>query len=65
MPQYRFGDFRVDTDTVEVWGPDGIRDVEPQVFGVLQYFVEQGDRLVTRTSCSRTSGATSSSPSPR
>ncbi|MEZ5092840.1 AAA family ATPase [Nocardioides sp.] len=48
MPQYRFGDFRVDTDTVEVWGPDGIRDVEPQVFGVLQYFVEQGDRLVTK-----------------
>ncbi|GAA1478705.1 hypothetical protein GCM10009623_31510 [Nocardioides aestuarii] len=49
MPQYRFGDFRVDTDTVEVWGPDGPRDVEPQVFGVLQYLVEQGDRLVTKT----------------
>jgi DNA-binding winged helix-turn-helix (wHTH) protein/tetratricopeptide (TPR) repeat protein len=48
VPQYRFGDFRVDTDTVEVWGPDGIRDVEPQVFGVLQYLVEQGDRLVTK-----------------
>ena len=28
MPQYRFGDFTVDTDTVEVIGPDGARDLE-------------------------------------
>jgi DNA-binding winged helix-turn-helix (wHTH) protein/tetratricopeptide (TPR) repeat protein len=48
VPQYRFGDFQVDTDTVEVRGPDGVREVEPQVFGVLRYFVEHGDRLVTK-----------------
>ncbi len=48
MPQYRFGDFTVDTDTVEVVGPDGVRDLEPQVFSVLQYLLEQGDRLVTK-----------------
>ncbi|MEQ6901400.1 AAA family ATPase [Nocardioides sp. YIM 152588] len=48
MPRYGFGDFVLDSDTVEVSGPDGIREVEPQVFGVLQYLVEQGDRLVTK-----------------
>lgn len=48
MPHYRFGDFGLDTDTVEVWGPDGVRTVEPQVFGVLEYLVEHGDRLVTK-----------------
>ncbi len=48
MSRFRFGDFTVDTDTVEVIGPDGVRDVEPQVFSVLQYLLEQGDRLVTK-----------------
>ena len=48
MPRYEFGDFVVDTDTIEVSGPDGARDVEPQVFDVLRYLVEQGDRLVTK-----------------
>ncbi len=48
MPRHEFGDFVVDTDTVEVVGPDGVREVEPQVFDVLRYLVEQGHRLVTK-----------------
>ncbi|TIC88892.1 hypothetical protein E8D34_04375 [Nocardioides sp. GY 10113] len=48
MPRYGFGAFVLDSDTVEVTGPDGVREVEPQVFGVLQYLVQQGDRLVTK-----------------
>jgi DNA-binding winged helix-turn-helix (wHTH) protein len=48
VPQYRFGDLLVDTDTVQVVGPEGVREVEPQVFGVIQYLVEQGDRLVSK-----------------
>ena len=48
MPRYQFGDFVVDTDIIEVLGPDGVREVEPQVFDVLRYMVEQGDRLVTK-----------------
>ncbi|MCB0993452.1 MAG: AAA family ATPase, partial [Acidimicrobiales bacterium] len=48
MPRFCFGDFVVDTDTVEVVGPDGVRDVEPQVFDVLCYLLEHGDRVVTK-----------------
>ena len=48
MSRFRFGSFVVDADTVEVIGPDGVREVEPQVFRVLQYLVEQRGRLVTK-----------------
>ena len=48
MNRFRFGSFVVDADTVEVIGPDGVREVEPQVFRVLQYLVEQRGRLVTK-----------------
>jgi len=48
VPRYRFGEFTVDSDSIEVAGPDGIRDVEPQVFDVLLYLVEQRGRLVTK-----------------
>ena len=48
MPLFKFGEFSVDTDAVEVIGPDGVREVEPQVFDVLRYLVEQPDRLVTK-----------------
>ena len=48
MTRHRFGEFVVDTDTVEVIGPDGVRAVEPQVFDVLAYLVEQQGRLVTK-----------------
>ncbi len=48
MTRFRFGSFVVDDDTIEVIGPDGIREVEPQVFNVLRYLVEQPGRLVTK-----------------
>lgn len=48
MPRYRFGEYAIDSDTVEVLGPDGVRQVEPQVFDVLRYLVEQQGRLVTK-----------------
>ena len=48
MTRYRFGSFVVDDDTVEITGPDGVREVEPQVFDVLRYLVEQRGRLVTK-----------------
>ena len=48
MPRYRFGDVTVDSDSIEVVGLDGVEDVEPQVFDVLLYLVEQRGRLVTK-----------------
>jgi len=48
VPRFRFGEFTVDSDSIEVAGPDGIREVEPQVFDVLLYLVEQRGRLVTK-----------------
>lgn len=48
MARLRFGSFVVDVDTVEIIGPDGLREVEPQVFRVLHYLVEQRGRLVTK-----------------
>lgn len=48
MTCYRFGEFAVDTDLIDVSGPDGSRDFEPQVFDVLLYLIEQRGRLVTK-----------------
>ncbi|MBX3315159.1 MAG: AAA family ATPase [Actinobacteria bacterium] len=48
MSRYRFGDFVIDPETVEISGPDGVRDVEPQVFDVLLHLVEHAGRLVTK-----------------
>lgn len=53
MTRFRFesselGTFTVDDETVEVIGPGGVSEVEPQVFGVLLYLVEQQGRLVTK-----------------
>ena len=48
MSRFTFGSFVVDDDTVELVGPDGVREVEPQVFNVLRYLVEQRGRLVTK-----------------
>ena len=46
MPRYRFGEYAIDSDTVEVLGPDGVRQVEPQVFDVLRYLVEHLPAMV-------------------
>jgi DNA-binding winged helix-turn-helix (wHTH) protein/tetratricopeptide (TPR) repeat protein len=48
LTRLRFGSFTVDDETVEITGPDGARDVEPQVFDVLRYLIEQRGRLVTK-----------------
>ena len=65
VTRFRFGAFVVDEDTVEVIGPEGVREVEPQVFGVLRYLVEQRGRLVTKErNSSTTFGVIDSSPSP-
>ena len=48
MPRYAFDRYVVDTDTVEVVGPEGPREFEPQVFAVLQYLIEQAGRVVTK-----------------
>lgn len=48
MTRYRFGGHTVDTDTVEVSGPDGPKAFEPQVYDVLVYLIEQQGRLVTK-----------------
>ncbi len=48
MTRFRFGSFVVDDETVEILGDDGAREVEPQVFDVLRYLVQQRGRLVTK-----------------
>ena len=48
MTRHRFGGFVLDDETVEIIGVDGVREVEPQVFDVLRYLVEQHGRLVTK-----------------
>ena len=48
MPRYRIGEVSIDTDNVEIVGPDGVRDIEPQVFAVITYLLEQPGRLVTK-----------------
>ncbi|NNE12295.1 MAG: AAA family ATPase, partial [Ilumatobacter sp.] len=48
MAVYTFGEFRLDTERMEVAGADGVRETEPQVFDVLRYLVEQHGRLVTK-----------------
>lgn len=48
MTRLRFGSFTVDDEAIEITGPDGVRNVEPQVFDVLHYLVSQRGRLVTK-----------------
>lgn len=48
MPRYRFGDTFVDTDNIEVIGPNGACEIEPQAFDVLRYLIEQPGRLITK-----------------
>jgi len=45
---YRFASYRLDTERVELSGPDGPIDIEPQVYGVLRHLLEAGGRLVTK-----------------
>ena len=45
---YRFGDSELDTDRYELRRHDVVRAVEPQVFDLLRYLVENRDRTITK-----------------
>lgn len=51
---YRFGDWELDTERYELRGVDGAKPVEPQVFDLLRYLVENRDRTVTKDEIHRT-----------
>ena len=44
---YAFEEFELDTAVFELRSPDGVVDIEPQVFNVMRYLIE---RLVTSSS---------------
>ena len=43
---FRFGDFALDTERLELRCGDRLRELEPQVFSLLEYLVEARDRVV-------------------
>ena len=45
---YRFGDFQLDTECYELRERGALRHLEPQVFGVLAYLIEQRERVVPK-----------------
>ena len=45
---YKFGNFTLDPDRCELRSGAGRVDLEPQVFGVLSYLVQERSRIVTR-----------------
>ncbi len=46
--RYRFAGFELDTERLEFQAEGEIRALEPQVFDVLRYLVENADRVVSR-----------------
>jgi TolB-like protein/DNA-binding winged helix-turn-helix (wHTH) protein len=46
--KYRFGEFELDPATVELRAEGELRRLEPQVFALIAYLVENRDRLVSR-----------------
>jgi pimeloyl-ACP methyl ester carboxylesterase/DNA-binding winged helix-turn-helix (wHTH) protein len=46
--QYRFGDYVVDTDRIEIRLSGGLISVEPQVFDLLVYLITHRDRVIGR-----------------
>ncbi|NKB53103.1 MAG: hypothetical protein GKR97_12915 [Rhizobiaceae bacterium] len=46
--KFAFGLYTLDTDLVELHGPDGPVSVEPQVFTLLSYLAENSDRVVSK-----------------
>ena len=45
---YRFGDFELDTELYELRRQGAAQPVEPQVFDLLRFMIEQRDRTVTK-----------------
>ena len=46
--KFGFGPYSLDTDLVELHGPNGPIALEPQVFSLLAYLVENAERVVTK-----------------
>src|SRR5215471_3280376 len=46
--RYHFEDCTLDTDRRELRRPDGARSVEPQVFDLLEFLIQNRDRVVSR-----------------
>jgi pimeloyl-ACP methyl ester carboxylesterase/DNA-binding winged helix-turn-helix (wHTH) protein len=46
--QYRFGDYVIDTERVEIKHDGILVDVEPQVFDLLVYLITHRDRVISR-----------------
>ena len=45
---FRFGDFELDTELYELRRQGAAQPVEPQVFDLLRFLIEQRDRTVTK-----------------
>ena len=45
---YRFGTFELDTGTLELRGHVGVIAIEPQVFALLRFLIENRERVVTK-----------------
>ena len=45
---YRFGEYQLDTDSFALTGDGGNIAVEPQVFSLLQFLIENADRVVSK-----------------
>ena len=45
---YQFSDYRLDTEAFELTNPAGKVSVEPQVFSLLQFLIENRDRVVSK-----------------
>ncbi len=48
MPDYRFSGFSFNTDSLELKGETGRVALEPQVFQLLQFLIENRDRVVSK-----------------
>ena len=45
---FQFNNFQIDTDRRELRSPDGVIHVEPQVFDLLLYFVQNSNRVISK-----------------
>ena len=48
MTGYRFGEYRLDPDRIELWRGNELVALEPQVFSLLQFLIERRDQVVSK-----------------
>ena len=46
--RYRFGDLTLDTERYELWRAKTLVNLQPKVFEVLTYLIEQRERVVSK-----------------